>query len=192
MKWAWIFFCIFLFSARVSAGGARFLFKDFRHEPTLTEVLNQVIKNEKLAMTQVDSWHKKMKQAPWLPTFSAGYDRSVRKQNDVTFSDNISVSTSGVVVGPEDSNFDESVYNGHVFRVRATWDLSHLVFHDSLLSASSQSRELTKLRLQVVDHVSKLYAERKELVLQYLKNNTKEPRAQAGQKIEILTGKLKY
>ena len=32
----------------------------------------------------------------------------------------------------------------------------------------------------------------KELVLQYLKNNTKEPRAQAGQKIEILTGKLNY
>lgn len=136
-------------------------------EPTFSEIAREALKRERLDLHDVQKWKKAIKKAPWLPTLSVGYDRALRETNAITISDNVSVSTSGVAVGPDETDRDQTLVNGDTVRVRAIWDLSELVFHRSTLAMSQEGREISKSRTTLTDYIFKVYSERREAQTQY-------------------------
>lgn len=139
-----------------------------KSEPTFSEIAREALKRERLDVNEVQNWKRKIRKAPWLPTLSVGYDRALRETNAITISDNISVSSSGVAVGPDETDRDQTLINGDTFRVRAVWDLSEVVFHRSTLAVSQEGRELSKSRTALTDYLFKVYSERREAQAQYL------------------------
>jgi len=138
--------------------------KSFSAEPSITEVIQVAIKAEGIDLASLKNLEHKMKKSAWLPDFYLGYDHSLKDTSSISISDNISVSSSGVVVGPEDSDLDISSNTGILVRSRFVWKLSSLVFHPSQLTAQNLVNERYKLRHNLRDLVYKLYWERKKLV----------------------------
>lgn len=163
-----------------------------KSEPTFAEIAREALKRERLDLDEVLKWKKKIKKAPWLPTLSVGYDRALRETNAITISDNISVSTSGVAVGPDETDRDQTLINGDTFRVRAIWDLSEVIFHKSTLAVSHEAREISKGRTTLTDYLFKVYSERREAQAQYflLKGSGNPKKILFREKIQALSEQL--
>ena len=136
----------------------------FKSEPTFDEIMPVILQAEHLSWSDGRQWKKQMRRAPWLPTLSVGYDHSFRETESIAITDNISVTSSAVNVGPSDNNWDESLNRAQVFRVRALWSLDQLIFHSATFQRSSEMRNLSHSRQNLVDDVFKTYQERKKLV----------------------------
>ena len=163
-----------------------------KSEPTFSEIANEALKRERLDIHEVQNWKKKIKKAPWLPTLSVGYDRALRETNAITISDNISVSSSGVAVGPDETDRDQTLINGDTFRVRAVWDLSEVVFHKSTLAISQEGRDISKSRTTLTDYLFKVYSERREAQAQYflLKGSGNPKKILLREKVQALSEQL--
>jgi hypothetical protein len=145
-----------------------FLLKKIRNEePKFLELVAAAFREEKLDWGEVSLLKRKMKQAPWLPVLSVGYDRQFRKDQSVSFNDNISVTSSAVTVGPPDNNQDFSINHDDVFRVRASWDLSEVIFHPAELKLQDTERNVSVSRVRLMDSLYKTYSERRKLLTQY-------------------------
>lgn len=138
--------------------------KSFSKEPSITEVIQVAIKGEGIDLGSLKNLEHKMKKSAWLPDLYLEYDHSIKDSSSISISDNISVSSSGVVVGPEDNDLDISSNTGILVRGRFVWKLSSLVFHPSQLTAQNLVNERYKLRQNLRDMIYKLYWERKKLV----------------------------
>ena len=163
-----------------------------KSEPTFSEIAREALKRERLDIGEVQNWKKKIRKAPWLPTLSVGYDRALRETSAITISDNVSVSTSGVAVGPDETDRDQTLVNGDTFRVRAIWDLSEVVFHKSTLAVSQEGREISKGRTTLTDYLFKIYAERREAQAQYflLKGSGNPKKILFREKVQALSEQL--
>ncbi len=142
--------------------------KNLSDEPDFSEIIKIAAHIEKLDLKNVDQWERRSRKAPWLPALSFGYDRTLRQTDSLSISDNISVSSDNVTIGPSETDLDESAVEGDVFRVRAVWSLDELVFSPKTLDVSGEVRELFKSRLQLSDYLFKIYSKRRELLAQYL------------------------
>jgi len=163
-------------------------------EPSFNEVVRVALREEKLDLDRLEEWKHKMRVAPWLPKLSAGYDYATKNQTSLSVTDNISVTSSAVTVGPSDNNSDQTLNSGNVFRVRALWSLDDLVFHSSTLAASREGRDLSKSRLELVDALFKIYSGRKELLSKYwiLKKSSNPKSVLIIEKIRDLTEELDF
>lgn len=137
-------------------------------EPDFSEIIKTAAQIEKLDLKNIEHWERRARKAPWLPTLSFGYDRALRETDTISISDNVSVSSDNVTIGPSETDVDQSAVQGDVFRVRAVWSLDELVFSPKTLDVSGEVRELFKNRLQLSDYLFKIYSKRRELMAQYL------------------------
>lgn len=163
-------------------------------EPRFDEIAQEAMKNEKLDLASINEWKKKMKKAPWLPKVSLGYDHSFKESSAISISDNISVSSDTVTVGPDDNDLDQSIDQGNVLRFRAIWSLDQLVFHSATLSASQEGREISQSRLRLSDYLSKIYSQRSELLGKYylLKSSSPSKALLVREQIRVLTEQLDF
>lgn len=168
---------LFLFGLTVSfvvqAQGEDPLEKIRMSEPTYSEILATALRLEKLDNGAVIDWQKKIKQAPWLPTLSVGYDRILKENDGLSIADKISVSNDTVTIGPPANDRNQDTSTGNVFRVRATWALDETLFSKSTLSVSQETREISKSRMTFGDYLFKAYNHRRQLLVDYFyfKNN---------------------
>lgn len=161
-------------------------------EPTFADIVNEALKREKLQWCEIEKWKKKMRLAPWFPTLAVGYDHALRRTNALSITDNISVTNSGVTIGPDDQDIDESLYQGNTLRLRASWSLDEIVFNPAAFQTRREIREMTKARLSLSDYLFKIYSERRKLLGEYyLFRGSKNPKFFIlREKILFLTEKL--
>ena len=197
LKKSFLFFIIWVLSVSFSAESKNnppenILDKMTKGEPTFDQVMLAVFEKEDLGFNGIYTLEKKMKKAPWLPTLYAGLDLSTKKTSDISITDNISVSSSGVTIGPDDNNWSQNVYDYNVFRIRAVWELNELVFPSDSLSLQKQKQELVKLRLTLREYIFKIYTQRRQFQVQaYFLRKTKGPKFYLlNQKIKDLTERL--
>lgn len=187
---------IFIFASLIFAGERMAIHNRLDQirvkEPSFSEITAAAFKIEKLDLNRVDEWKKKIKSAPWLPTLSFGYDRALRSTSAISITDNISVSSDNVTVGPQEGDLDQSVFQGDLFRVRAVWSLDEVIFHPSTLQISQEGREISKSRLQTADYLFKIYSKRRELLGEYYlaKNSKSEKSLIEREQIFALTEQL--
>lgn len=166
-----VFLSLFLFLAVPCAHSlsriSHELEKIRNQEPTFAEIVQEALKREKLQWYEIEKWKKKMRLAPWFPALALGYDHALRRTNALSITDNISVTNSGVTVGPDDQDIDESLYNGNTLRLRASWSLDEIVFNPATFQTSREMREMTKARLSLSDYIFKIYSERRKLLGEY-------------------------
>ena len=197
LKKSFLFFMILVLSVSLAAESKNnspqnILNQITKGEPTFDQVIQATFEREDLGFDGIDALEKKMKKAPWLPTLYAGYDLSTKKTSDISITDNISVSSSGVTIGPDDNNWSQNVYDYNVFRIRAVWELNELVFPSDSLSVQKQKQELVKLRLTIREYIFKIYTQRRQFQVQaYFLRKTKGPKFYLiNQKIQDLTERL--
>lgn len=201
-RFQWILIFLFSFFENSQAGLALSknldpLQRIHDQEPSFHEVMRAVFTEEQLEWGGLNRLNKKLKQAPWLPTLYVGYDRSLRKASAISINDNISVTGSGVTVGPEGNDFDSSFNTGDVVHVRAVWKLGEMIYHPETLNLYREKRALAQMHFQIIDQIDKIYAERRKLLTRYFvqKSSSTEKRIlfeavwHLTDKLDALTGK---
>lgn len=113
---------------------------------------------------QLSHWRSKLKWSALLPRVGVGYDQKAATQINNTIQDSVSVSSSGVTVGPPGTTLHQDDNLNRGFEVKASWDLSELVFNRNSLAIAAESRYQTVVRSQIIEELHQSYFERKKLL----------------------------
>ena len=124
----------------------------------------QVLQEKALEYAGIDihpmrSWREKIHKAPLLPRLQLGVERYLRNDLNVRLADSVSVSSSGVVVGPEETQQVASQNRNLNFSVKAIWDLNELIFSQNDLQVSREIRDLAREREHLLSQVDQRYFE---------------------------------
>lgn len=153
----------------VKKGSSVFSYQSIKaSEPSLQTLIESAFAGYGLDSAATQSWAKKLKTSALLPKFYVGFDHQIKNSESVAITDNISTTSGGIVIGPEDNNIDIDEDTGQVLRLRASWELSDLVFHSNQLALSKDRADLLKLRRVLSDEIYSVYEKRYFILQQYL------------------------
>lgn len=138
-------------------------------EPLLEQVIQASLAKQKLSLQGLNQLHRRARKSAWLPKLYLGFDHSFRETSSVAISDNISVNTNGVVIGPTDSDWDQSLNQGSTLRVRAVWSLDELVYKNEELRITQQKYKVFQVRQKFIESLTKIYLQRKKFVIAWQK-----------------------
>jgi len=174
MKCVGIFFlCLLFLQTAWASESAQSLFQIRAHEPSFSQIISAALRHQDFSDSRVHEWKRRLNKAAYLPVLSFGYDRALKDTDTVKISDNISVTSDAVNVGPQESDWNQSAVSGDVFRVRASWDFSKAVYSNDLISISREQRDLAKQELQLSDYLFKIVGKRHELLSEYVTSSAK-------------------
>jgi len=148
---------------------SRMVQKIVSKEPVFSDIVKAYLKREGLENDYLKSWQKRIKIAPMLPKLYAGYDHSFKESQGHSVTDNISVSSGTVTIGPEDNDYDFDSDLGRVIRVRAVWNLNELIFNRNYFSLSKERRDVAKTRYVLIQNLFTIYRDRHQYLVEYFK-----------------------
>ena len=124
---------------------------------TIQEVQGMAIEYAEVNPDKINRWREKAKWKAILPKVSLGYSQS----NDDNIEIYKSATKSYVIEAPRESDNDWSV--------DLSWDLSDLIWNNAQTSIDVRSKLMVQLREDVLEEVTRLYFERKRLILEIAK-----------------------
>lgn len=132
-------------------------------EPAILDVERAAMEHAQLADDPSRDWRKKARQSAALPTLSLSVDTGYLNRANFNVQDSISVTTSGVTVGPDSNNINQYATNQTMFTAKAVWSLPDTLFHRQTLAIEQQVRSRFNDRAKVSERISSLYYERLHL-----------------------------
>jgi len=136
--------------------------------PSMSELNRQVLKYARLKPRDLTQWKKRIKWAALLPRLQFGYERKVTDGVTVDVEDSVSVASSGVMVGPTASAWDQNLNRNNNIEVNAVWYLDELVFNRDELAISSEIRSQVMTREKILSQSVLFYTRLKELTALYM------------------------
>ncbi|MDO8494461.1 MAG: hypothetical protein Q7S68_03900 [Deltaproteobacteria bacterium] len=125
--------------------------------PSFDEVAKQALDYAELDPRAISRWKKNVRRAPLLPRLQAGFQRQLENNLDIQLEDNVSVTSSGVTVGPTGTDQNLTTNNDVNFEVKAVWYLDQLLFSQEDLDISQEARYLAQERRRVLEDVRRHY-----------------------------------
>lgn len=132
-------------------------------EPGLLDVERAAMEHAQLAEDPSRDWRKKARQSAALPTLSLSVDTGYLNRANFNVQDSISVTSSGVAIGPDSNNINQYATNQTMFTAKAVWSLPDTLFHRQTLAIEQQVRSRFNDRAKVSERISSLYYERLHL-----------------------------
>ncbi|MBF0106164.1 MAG: hypothetical protein HQM16_12655 [Deltaproteobacteria bacterium] len=138
------------------------------NEPSLSEILEQYYQREGLGLSHIAQWMRRIKKAAYLPTLYLGYDHAIKENQGFSITDNTSISSGVVTLGPEDNDYDYDSNLGRTIRARAVWKLDETVFNRNYFELSRERRDVVKIRFETGQKITKIYEQRQAVLIKYL------------------------
>ena len=159
-------------------------------EISLHELEKAALRYSDLESQEIHTWKSRAKWASALPRVMVGYEQKAAIQVNNSLQDSVSVTTSGVTVGPPESSLKQDNNFNRGFEVKAYWELSELVFSKDQIAISSEARYRQVMRSQVLEELQQAYFERKKLFIQMGDKATEEWTAGMRIRLEEIEAKL--
>lgn len=157
----------FLFPALAqSIPGKSRLFPTAGQLPALEELETAVLEYAGMDPRQIRNWEKKIRWSAALPRIQVGWESAFLNQNTNVIQDSVSVTSSGVTVGPESNRLDLDIQNNRNLEFTAVWALDELLFNREQLNISREARDLFFVRTRLLDELHQAYFDLKSLLLQ--------------------------
>ncbi|MFO1464449.1 MAG: hypothetical protein U1F66_11810 [bacterium] len=143
-------------------------------EPPLLYQIPPLEKLEQAALGQsgldpgkISRWDRNARRAVALPRLQVGYEQKAQNNNTAVIQDSISVTSSGVTIGPEANRVDQDFGNNRGFEVKAVWALDELLFNRDELEISREARDLLLVRYRLQEDLQQAYYELKTQLLRF-------------------------
>jgi hypothetical protein len=171
---------------------ARLYTKATQGEPQFYQVLEAHLKHKNLSLREIQKLKKRLRASAYLPTLYLGYDHSFKEQEGLDINDNISVSSGGVLIGPEDNDYNYDTNFGQTIRVRAVWKLGDILYNRNHLLLEQERRSMIKFQDDHAKDLYKIYEERHLYLMRYLqaRNGGQKRSSMYYAKFKTLTEKL--
>lgn len=113
----------------------------------------------------VRRWQKHARLSAALPQLQVGFEQKALQQNTAVIQDSISVTSSGITVGPESNRIDQDLGRNRGLEVKAVWSLDALLFNRDELDISREARDLWLVRQRLLEDLHQHYYELQTLLL---------------------------
>ncbi len=134
----------------------KILAKVQRQMPTIFEVHRAALQQAKLADDVETTWASRTKWAAALPRLQIGIRHNLNDDINLQLADAVSVTSSGVVIGPRTSDLREQNDRHFQLDVRALWSLNELAFSSDAVVVSRETRERHHDRMTVLHEIDQL------------------------------------
>lgn len=177
----YILVLLFSTSAGAATKNLESVFDTFRIDPRVAEcvatmspdiglVQELALKYSRINPTDISDWKKKVKKAALLPRLQFAYQRHTVNYIDLNMQDQVSVTGSGVNVGPTASDWTQRYNNDNNIEVTAVWYLDELVFNRDELAVADQARSQMSARRDLMTEVNENFYDLKKMISLYLTN----------------------
>jgi len=131
----------------------------FSHEPTIGEVREAAIQYAEVQPEKILKWRKAAARRAWLPDVKVAYGKNKDWQSSTYF-----YSTSS------EKYKDDDVTKGKdkAWSISLDWELGDLIWNSAQTSIDTRSRLVVQLRDDVLAEVTRLYFERRRLMVEML------------------------
>ncbi len=126
-----------------------------QREPSIQEVQNSAIRYADVTNSKIKKWHRSSKLKAFLPDFSVGKNLSIRNNVDVDRGG--SSQPDLFILGPDSNSKGQDI--------RLDWKLSNFIFSSDQTSIDSREKLMVELRSDVLSEVTRLYFERRRLLM---------------------------
>ena len=145
----------------------------FMREPSIRDLQQAASRYAGAHPSTVQSWLTRVRRAPWLPVWRAEYQY-------------VSTDDQRLRVGADAAPLrQQDIGTQHRPGVRLQWELDRLVFDPIELRVAAQSAELARLREAVVDRITRVYFERRRLLVKIVFEPEDTPSAQVEQELRL-------
>lgn len=160
--------------------------------PTMGEMHALALKYARMSPADISRWKKNIKWSALLPRLQFDYQRRIVDGVNVDIDDSVSVTSSGVTVGPTASGWSQNMDRNNNIEIKAIWYLDELLFNREDLSISSEARSQISARRDLLGNITEDYFELKRLISIYLTKSQEavEARGRIILEIDRLTGDL--
>ncbi len=134
--------------------------------PPLDELEKFAVVHAGLDPKLIQQWQRGARWSAALPRIQLGWESQFINQNTSVIQDSISVTSSGVTVGPEANRLDLDLENNRGLEVKAIWALDELLFNRDQLAVSQEARDLWLVRSRFLQELHRAYYEIKSQLLQ--------------------------
>lgn len=134
--------------------------------PPLEELETAVLRRAGLDPGHIRKWEKNIRWSAALPRVQVGWESKFLNQNTNVVQDSVSVTSSGVTVGPESNRLDLDIQNNRDLEITAIWALDELLFNREQLNISREARDLFFVRTKLLDELHQAYFDLKSLLLE--------------------------
>lgn len=135
--------------------------------PPLERLEQAALARAGLDPAKIGRWERNARRAVALPRLQVGYEQQSQNNNTAVIQDSISVTASGITIGPESNRVDQDFGNDRGFEVKAVWALDELLFNRDELEISRESRDLYLLRGRLQEDLHQAYFELKSQLLRF-------------------------
>lgn len=142
-------------------------------EPSIASLHAAALRYAGLDDNQVGKWQKGLKKAAWLPRLQLGFNQKLQDYDKFSIDDSISVTSTGVTIGPPSNKFDQYVNQSISVDLKAYWYLDRLAFDRNSLAISYERRQMQLERAKLLEKVNMLYFKRQLLKEEMAKEKIK-------------------
>ncbi|MFC1480051.1 WD40/YVTN/BNR-like repeat-containing protein [Candidatus Omnitrophota bacterium] len=156
--WIWVAGEDYLYKRTIDffpdAGGGVFGIKNKGLEPDIREVHQMAIEYAEVSPEKIKRWRSAARWKALMPKLSLDFSESVDENIEIYKS----ASKAYVVRGPQE--------RGNDWGIDLSWDLSNLIWNSAQTSIDIRSKLMVQLRDNILEEVTRLYFERKRLLLE--------------------------
>ncbi len=165
----------------VEPWAAREVLDRFEHEPDVREVQAMAVEYADASPEVVDRWLRASKQAYLLPKLDLQYRKELDATDDYVYDSADRSELTDTTLDDNDS-----------YEVKLEWRLDKLVMSSERIRVIDQAQDLVKLRDRVLEEVTRVYFDRRELQVAMLLDpaDTLAGRVAAELELEALTARL--
>ncbi|NQT23605.1 MAG: hypothetical protein HQ579_09255 [Candidatus Omnitrophica bacterium] len=151
------------------------IYADFRNEPSIREVHEMAINYAEVSPDKIKRWRKQAGMKAVFPKISFGFDRDMDT--------NINIDRGGTndpdlfIFGPDSESWN--------WDLSLSWDLSDLIYNETQTSIDVRGKLMAQLREDILNEVTRVYFERRRLLLKTVQSQSETHRENVEEKLRI-------
>lgn len=148
-----------LMGAILSTVSTNALVRVQKTSPPLSALHHAALRHAGLADRDDERWARRSKWAAAMPRLQVGIRQNLSDDLNLHLDDTVSVSGSGVVIGPRASDFTQRSDRNFQLDVRALWNLNELVFSPDTVFISREARERRREISAILHEANQLFTQ---------------------------------
>lgn len=152
-------FSVYAVAAEVMQPDPAALQRVMRLSPSYQDVQAMALRASRLHAVDPTALMRRARKAAWAPRVQIALRQHLDAAYDVNFADKVSVSGSGVVIGPRASTFSEQRDRTTSIDLRFQWDLERSVYRSDELMIAREARAWRTERRDLLEAVNAALSE---------------------------------
>ncbi len=162
------------------------IMRHFDNEPTILEVHRAALEYAQINQSRFIQWRRNVKTKALLPeTLQFKVKESTDNDHDYTKDKTINISGGTVTLGPDDEKWVHGTDDDWDYELNLKWKPQDFLFNKEMLRVSSETHDQVSLRQNILNEVTKIYFDRRQLEIEQMLDQSSDIRVQVKRQLRL-------